>query len=404
MTMKDNGGSPPRRRLPLRLLLIGLILLAGMLGAYVLKKTAPRAQRVAPQPQARWVAVRPVTLQDAQVRVRGFGQVVAARQIELKAQVAGEVVALHPQFREGACLPAGTLLVQLDARDYQLALAQREAAVRQAEARLALEEGQQQVARQEWQRYQSSGQPLPESAHLVLRQPQLEQARADLASARAALGQARLELERTAIRLPFDALILRQQVEQGAQLAAQGTVATLVDSGTFEVEVTVPLDALALLDLPRPGHLTGGAGARIERTDRPGGGSARQGQVIALLGELADGRMARLRVAVADPLALRAATPPDWPLLLGDYVAVSLLGRLLPQVAVVPRALLRDGDQLWLLTPQQTLEIRPVEVLWRDQHQVYLRGVVAGEQLVETDLAAPVAGMALRPLVPEDDA
>ncbi|MCK9173021.1 MAG: HlyD family efflux transporter periplasmic adaptor subunit [Desulfuromonas thiophila] len=318
--------------------------------------------------------------------------------------MAGEVVALHPQFREGACLPAGTLLVQLDARDYQLALAQREAAVRQAEARLALEEGQQQVARQEWQRYQSSGQPLPESAHLVLRQPQLEQARADLASARAALGQARLELERTAIRLPFDALILRQQVEQGAQLAAQGTVATLVDSGTFEVEVTVPLDALALLDLPRPGHLTGGAGARIERTDRPGGGSARQGQVIALLGELADGRMARLRVAVADPLTLRAATPPDWPLLLGDYVAVSLLGRLLPQVAVVPRALLRDGDQLWLLTPQQTLEIRPVEVLWRDQHQVYLRGVVAGEQLVETDLAAPVAGMALRPLVPEDDA
>lgn len=42
MTMKEEEALPPRRRLPLRLLLIGLILLAGMLGAYGLKKTAPR--------------------------------------------------------------------------------------------------------------------------------------------------------------------------------------------------------------------------------------------------------------------------------------------------------------------------------------------------------------------------
>jgi len=50
-----------------------------------------------------------------------------------------------------------------------------------------------------------------------------------------------------------------------------------------------------------------------------------------------------------------------------------------------------------------TLNIRPVQILWRDADSVLIRdGIVPGAQLIVSDLATPVAGMAIQ--VDTDDA
>jgi hypothetical protein len=120
--------------------------------------------------------------------------------------------------------------------------------------------------------------------------------------------------------------------------------------------------------------------------------------VIRLLGDLEpDGRMARVLVAVPDPLDLGRPADDRMPLLIGDYVRVEIHGRRIDGVYRIPRSALRDNTRVWVATDQDRLSIRTVAVAWRDAETVLVqRGVAPGERLIISDLPAPVAGMALR--------
>jgi hypothetical protein len=129
----------------------------------------------------------------------------------------------------------------------------------------------------------------------------------------------------------------------------------------------------------------------VEDTAAWGHGVAREGRVIRLLPALeAEGRLARLLVAVNDPLA-----EPE--LLLDSYVRVAIEGRPLAGVVALDRALLRDGDATWILRDDGTLEIRALAIAFRGAERVLVRdGLRDGERIVTTDLSAPVDGMPLR--------
>lgn len=402
MTANHDQPMPPKKNVTLRVLIIVIILGLGFGVAVFLKKTAPVAQKMAPVKQAQLVETRLAERGSAQVSIVGYGQVVAARQITLKSQVAGQVTAVNAQFDIGACLSANSEVVQIDDRDYQHDVARQHAALQKAEAALAIEQGQQDVARREWLFYQQGADSAADSAALALREPYLRQAEAERLAAQAALHQAELALERTRIRVPFAALVLSKEVDLGAQLAAQGAVATLVATDQFWVEVVVAVDQLPWLAVP---GVTSGLGAHAE-VRLTGSDVTRSGQVIRLLGDLHEGgRMARLLVAIADPLDLQKPVGQRRPLLLGDHVEVTLVGRTLPEVVTVERALLRNGNQVWVATPQMTLSVRTVEIDWKDRESVYVSaGLDAGDALVVSDLPTAVDGMALRTAARPDSA
>lgn len=77
--------------------------------------------------------------------------------------------------------------------------------------------GQQEVARREFSMVQQD--IAPEAAALVLREPQLESAKARVAAAEVAIAQAQLDLERTQVRTPFAALVLERSVSAGSQVS-----------------------------------------------------------------------------------------------------------------------------------------------------------------------------------------
>ena len=124
----------------------------------------------------------------------------------------------------------------------------------------------------------------------------------------------------------------------------------------------------------------------------------REGRVIRLAGDLnREGRMARLIVEVDDPFTLKSENNGKPVLLMNSYVSVEIEGRELQQVASIARTHLHDGDRLWIMGADDTLEIRKVDIAFRGHEQVLVTaGITAGERLVVTDLAAPVAGMPLR--------
>jgi hypothetical protein len=84
-------------------------------------------------------------------------------------------------------------------------------------------------------------------------------------------------------------------------------------------------------------------------------------------------------------------------MLMDSYVSVEIEGRQLEDVAAIARGHLRDGNRLWIMGADDTLEIRKVDIAFRGHDRIFVtQGVEGGERLVVTDLAAPVAGMPLR--------
>jgi hypothetical protein len=107
--------------------------------------------------------------------------------------------------------------------------------------------------------------------------------------------------------------------------------------------------------------------------------------------------MARLLIEVQDPLDLQAKGKKRPMLLIGEYVRVSIEGEELSGVYRIPRPALRNDSEVWLVDDDNRLAIRTVKIIWRDEDSVVVQdGIEPGERLVVSDLAAPIAGMAVR--------
>ena len=107
--------------------------------------------------------------------------------------------------------------------------------------------------------------------------------------------------------------------------------------------------------------------------------------------------MARILVAVKDPLGLQDSRETIRPLLIGEYVRVEIEGSPLSQVFRIPRLALRENDTIWVVGEDSTLNIRPVTTIWRDTQTVFLdQGLHPGDKLIVSDLAAPVEGMKIK--------
>ena len=379
----------PRALLPVAILALSLTLAAWLLGS------GPTAERQPRPRQARLVEVTPVAVSSERASVAAMGVVVAAREIAIEPEVMGRVVEVSPEFAPGGRFAQGEVMLRVDPRDYELALRQRESDLARARATLQLEEGNQSIARRE---FEILGESIrDEDRDLVLRKPQLDSVRAEVAAAEAALAEARLHLARATVRAPFDALVRARSVELGARIAPGTPVATLVATDTYWVELALPVSQLRFVALPRA---TGEPGAAVRLFDASawGAGAERTGRVVRLLGDLEpEGRMARLLVEVSDPLAMLPENAGLPTLLVGAYVRAEIEGAALDGVVALDRALLRDGDRVWVMNDQGELEIRAVEIAFRGSERVLVSaGLAAGERIVRSDLSAPVEGMPLR--------
>lgn len=379
----------------LRRLMPVSVLLAGAVVAMLLMQTGPSAKREPPPRQARLVETQPVVFGTARTRIEAMGTVIPAESVTLQPQVSGEIIAVSDDLEPGGLLRAGDELLRIDPQDYELAVLQRESEVAQAESALRLELGQQAIAKREFELLNETMEE--EDRDLVLRKPQLESVRAQLALARASVKKAKLDLQRTRVTAPFNAIVESRPVEVGSRVTMTNTLATLAGTDTCWVEVSVPVKELQWISVPRGNEATGSR-VRISNPAAWGEGVSREGRVIRLAGDLEkEGRMARLIVEVDDPFALKPESS-DRPIMLMDsYVSVEIEGRQLEDVAAIAREHLRDGDRLWIMGADDTLEIRKVDIAFRGHDRIFVtQGVEGGERLVVTDLAAPVAGMPLR--------
>ncbi|NMT65111.1 efflux RND transporter periplasmic adaptor subunit [Marinobacter orientalis] len=392
----ENAVRPERGKAgPLKTVLVSLmIVLVGIALIWLIFKTEPTATRKdTARETAMLVDVQSVSRGRFTPTVEVMGQVVPSRQITLGSRVSGEVVHQADAFTPGRRVEEGAELLRIDPADFEATLQQRRSELQQAKADLELEQGQQAVARQEFELLGEDIEAVNDA--LILREPQLKQAKARVAAAEAAVKQAELDLARTRIRAPFPAQVLSREVTLGSQISTGQSLGRLAGTGQYWIEATVPLSKLHWLAFSVAPDAPGAPVILHHDTVWPGG-QTREGRLTQLVGELDDNaRMARVLITVEDPLALDQAEGKP-AMILGSFVRAEIEGRPLDDVVRIERDLVRRNNTVWIME-ERKLAIRDVEIAFRDDDYAYIKaGLENGDRVITNDLSSVVSGARLR--------
>ncbi len=398
-TLQD--GNPDRRGLsgwirrhPKALLPVAVIAF-GMLIAFVL--ISARSEVVVAPPKVPPPLVRAMTVEnrDVQLQIEAQGIVTPRTRTSLVSQVAGQIISVSPAFANGGFFKTGDVLLAVDPRDYELAVDRARAVVSQAQVRLAREEEEADLAKQEWQRLGNG-----EATDLALRKPQLADARAALQAAMASREQARLALERTRIRAPYEGRVLSKVVDLGQYVNPGAPVARIYAVDYAEIRLPVPHEQLAFLDLVYNARSELEPGSRPKaRVQAVFAGAPRtwQGEIVRIEGEIdARTRMVNL-VARVDAPYDRGDDANRAPLYAGLFVEVEILGRVARSIAVVPRSAIRGADQVLVIDEDDRLRFRRVNLLRLEAENALVRsGLAGGERVCISTLDVVVEGMQVR--------
>ena len=391
---------------PSRSTWIIVAILGGAVGLAVLMVALrPEPPRSPPPDRIPTVVTAPVGAGSGPLPVSGSGTVRPRAEISLAPQVSGRVSWVSPSLVSGGRVRAGEVLVRIDPADFRNAVDQARAQVAQDSVGLLQAEEEARIASEEYRQFRDrQGNGAGEPSPLVLREPQLQAARAALQRAEAQLADARLALDRTSVRAPFDGRVRSETVDPGAFAASGQSLALIYASDV--AEVVVPLtdgDAALIPGLWELGP--GNEGARIAARVLAEYGSglyAWDGYVDRAETALdPESRTIDVVVRVEDPLtpgtpmgpAVRGADAP--PLLVGQFVEVHIDGRD-GDFSVVPRRALRPGDEVWVVS-DSTVRPIPVEVLQQAGDSAFVTGDFRpGEVVIVSGVDVATDGMRVR--------
>ena len=366
--------------------IIGFIVVGITTGiVYWINASAPKPKKKTYEERVQVVEVRAFEVGDQRPYWRSGSEVKAAHQVSLTALVSGPIEKIHDQAQPGAWLPQGTELARIDDADYENALQQQLANLIQARSELAIEKGQSALAKEE---LELAGTRLSKSDRaLVLREPQISSATAAVKQAHAAVQQARIDLQRTHITMPFDGQIVSRSASTGSFVSSSSEIFDVVNTSEFWLEVKVPQAFMTWIDKDHTVQI-----------DKPGiwQGQSRSGRIINVLPEVdSTDRQIKVMVAIDDPLGREIET--DLPVLVNDYVEVTIWGKRLPQVQVLETGLLDAEQRIWVVDRNDTLQRRDTQVVYVGREKVWAKvDLKPGDQLLETRVAVATSGMKVK--------
>lgn len=366
---------------------VGTVAVLGMLNA-----TRPKPEKKDGPPNPVAVQVAAVEARSTKLSISVQGEARPRVQAALAAQVAGRIVWVDPAFAEGGAFRSGQTLVRIDDADYRLAVIRARAQVAQAREGVAREEAESEIAKKDWETI-GNGTASP----LALREPQLAQARAALDAAQAQLRAAELDLERTSIRAPFAGRLRVKRANLGDYVGPGAPVAEVFSTEVMEIRIPLADTDLATLQTPVGFAAAAAAGPPAHVTASVGGVERRwEGRLVRT--EAAIDPQTRLVygiVEVRDPFSAKNAAP----LPPGLFVTATIDGAKLESFLAAPRSALKRNEYLYVVKPDNTIDVRVVQAAQTTGDEVYFRtGVAAGERVVVSHLPSARNGMKVTPI------
>lgn len=335
-----------------------------------------------------------VRQEDLDFHVTAQGEVRPQREIVVAPQIAGRISYVSPDFLDGGFIRKGQVLVRLEVADYELAVVRAQSGVASAEQRLAREQAEAEIARQDLINL-----GITDSSPLARREPQLAEARASLESAKAQLADANLALARTAVVAPFDGRVREENVDVG-QFASPGQSLGRVFA-TDIVEVALPItdDELGRLGLPL---------AFAETASEPGPQVTFTAAVAGQIREW-NGRITRTSASVNPQTRLinviaelndpyGAGSDDGAPMAPGLFVNADIAGTKIEDLLVAPRSAIRGGENIFIGDPKEgALRIYEVDLVFSSPDGAWFRSpdVAPGDLAITSPIRGSNDGMSI---------
>ena len=373
-----------------------LLIVVSTLAAIVMVLSRPESATVAMPDRTVVVDVAEVVKQDLRIPIQAQGTVTPYRETAIVAEVAGKVIEISDAFYAGGYVAKGDLLIRIDDVLHQANVNRAEAAVATAESELAQEQGRADVAEQEYRSFPRTHRS-DAARQLYLRQPQLKQAQAQLLAAQADLRKARHDLELTVIRAPYDCLVKEKQSDLGLYLSPGTPIAKVFAIDFAEVRLAIPQSKLAYLDLPGINRV-GDSKVNVDLYTSINGQLDHWSASLHRTEGVYDERSRVLFVVarIDDPYLLKPleqGVEKVSPLRMGTFVSAMIAGRLMKDLVVLPRNILRAGDFVWVVDEQDTLRNRKVTAMRTQGKEIYITsGLQNGDRVCVTPLGSVVAG------------
>ncbi|MFC1835920.1 efflux RND transporter periplasmic adaptor subunit [Thermodesulfobacteriota bacterium] len=430
----------------LKALLISVaIVLVGVAGFMILKITKPvPPEKTTARPRA-IVRVIDVKKGDFRALIEENGNVEPKTMLDITAEVAGSIIYVSNNLQIGYFVKKGELLLELDPREYRLSVVQAQAQIAQLNAEidqtaqqkenirrnLSIEQDKLKFSRSELERKltllksgslsqsevdkqqidtkQKESSVLGQRNALALLKSQQDLIRAKIDATEAQKEMAKLKLEKTKIYAPFRARVRDESVDTGEYVGVGQKLATIYDISSVEIVINLS---------PRKMNRWVGKGHKDDfpnftdvalvnewmRKHGPSGEVSFQMaggvktwpcKVTRIKGVLdAATRTIALVVEVKDPF--KGITPGGQPPLVpGMFVQVILQGRMMENVAKIPRSAIHDGSVY--LVAGGKLEIRKVKIeMMTREDAIISEGLNDGDKVVLSPIAVPIPGTELR--------
>lgn len=193
--------------------------------------SAPAAPPSAPAPARVAVNAQPLESVWIQPLREAPADVVARNESRLSAEVSGSVLRWNADV--GARVKKGELLVQIDPRDYELAVQRARASLDSARSRLALAQAQLQRSKE------LVAQGFFSREALAQRETDVALAQAEVRSANAELATAQRQLAKTRLVAPFAGTVRERSAQTGEAVAPGTVLYVLVEEGHNEINATL---------------------------------------------------------------------------------------------------------------------------------------------------------------------
>lgn len=406
----------------LPLLIVGL----GVSGSIWLINNKKQVQAIPREKFKPHVETVEVSLGNFQPIITAQGTVKPHTVINLTPEISGRIIFVSAKLVVGGLFEKGEELLRIDPKDYELALEQSKADINSAqsqitnalaqmssaaaqktkfEARIMREEAEAKAARAEWVLLGKKNDP----PDLLVRVPQINEAKAGITSANALSNAARaqkqsakalvkaaeasrelaeLNVKRCVIEAPFHCRVQSRNVGVG-QIASRASVLAQLQSVDYaEIRLLLPLDEFRYLQITNA--FRGGTsitnGPSVTLTAH---GNKWPGRIVRSEGEIQAGTQMMAVVAqVSKPYA------NDSPALsFGQFVSADIQGRAFEDIAILPTTVLRNDDLVYV-ADNNKLHTQKVTVLWHSRKQIAISvGLKSGEQVCTSSLDSFVEGM-----------
>ena len=379
-------------RTQLKLFLTILTLIIGITGSMLLIKFKTKAESKPSERKLPNVKVINAKTSSHTFKIKSQGTALPRTTIRLISEVSGKVVSVSDKFDAGKTFQKNDLLLEIDSRDYELALAQARLQVAQANLRLQMEEKEATVSRREW-KLLNQGEPTG----LQAREPQLTEAKATLAAAKAAEESAKRNLDRCKIFAPFDGMIAKTNVRPGQFVSMAIQLGEIFATDVAEVRLPLSTSDLSFIKLPKHSEPTDpNQSPKVILTSQVGGETQNWTGLIVRSEENVDpiNRMVYVVARVDDPYRLNNIN--ETPLRRGTFVKATIDGRTAKRISALPRTALRGKDRVWVAKDGKLI-YRKVKAVYQDHNLAIIsEGIESGEQIIVSLLAGVIDGMRIQ--------